>query len=136
MARESFFCFSMVCPAGIEPAAYSLGGCRSIRLSYGHMGWFAVRFCLIRARGRVKSILVQGLFKGQNPSGVGQAGLSKHSRRQKAGQAQNHSREIKKSHPLEQGEFTRGQARIDDNLGHNAAIQGRNFLFVGQIAFT
>ena len=25
----------MVSPAGIEPAAYSLGGCRSIRLSYG-----------------------------------------------------------------------------------------------------
>ena len=26
----------LVCPAGIEPAAYSLGGYRSIRLSYEH----------------------------------------------------------------------------------------------------
>ncbi len=27
----------MVCPAGIEPAAYCLGGSRSIQLSYEHM---------------------------------------------------------------------------------------------------
>ena len=74
MARESFFCFSMVCPAGIEPAAYSLGGCRSIRLSYGHMGWFAVRFCLIRARGRVKSILVQGRLRARTQAELARRG--------------------------------------------------------------
>ena len=31
--------WDVVRPAGFEPAAYSSGGCRSIHLSYGRMGW-------------------------------------------------------------------------------------------------
>lgn len=35
----------MVCPAGIEPAAYSLGGYRSIQLSYEHTWGVGVNPC-------------------------------------------------------------------------------------------